>query len=67
MDPNCILIVEDLREVSRFLRSALETLEYILAIAEILPGEEVVMDNSRHRINLLVYGYHLPKMMATVQ
>jgi CheY-like chemotaxis protein len=57
-----ILIVEDQREVSRLLRSALETLEHKLTIAEIPSGEEAVLDSSRNQIDLLVSDYRLPGM-----
>jgi len=62
MDSYRILIVEDQREVSRLLRSALETLEHKLTIAEIPSGEEAVLDSSRNRIDLLVSDYRLPGM-----
>ncbi len=57
-----ILIVEDQREVSRLLRSALETLEHELTIAEIPSGEEAVLDSSRNPIDMLVSDYRLPGM-----
>ncbi len=57
-----ILIVEDQREVSRLLRSALETLEHDLTIVEIPSGEEAVLDSSRNKIDLLVSDYRLPGM-----
>jgi CheY-like chemotaxis protein len=57
-----ILIVEDQREVSRLLRSALETLEHKLTIAEIPSGEEAILDSSRNQIDLLVSDYRLPGM-----
>ncbi len=62
MSPYRILIVEDQREVSRLLRSALETLEHKLAIAEIPSGEEAVLDSSRNKVDLLVSDYRLPGM-----
>ena len=43
MSPHRILIVEDQREVSRLLRSALETLEYDLEVVEIPSGEEAIL------------------------
>ncbi len=55
-----ILIVEDQREVSRLLRSALETLEYDLEVVEIPSGEEAILDSSRHKVDLLVADYRLP-------
>jgi len=57
-----ILIVEDQREVSRLLRSALDTLEYDLEVAEIPSGEEAILDSSRNPIDLLVTDYRLPGM-----
>lgn len=60
MAPYRILIVEDQREVSRLLRTALETLDYKLTVAEIPSGEEAVLDSSRNKIDLLVADYRLP-------
>ncbi|MCS7010461.1 MAG: response regulator [Anaerolineales bacterium] len=57
-----ILIVEDQREVSRLLRSALETLEHHLEVVEIPSGEEAILYSSRHPIDLLVADYRLPGM-----
>jgi DNA-binding response OmpR family regulator len=55
-----ILIVEDQREVSRLLHTALDTLEYKLDIVEIPSGEEAILDSSRNPIDLLVSDYRLP-------
>ena len=55
-----ILIVDDQREVSRLLHSALDTLEYKLDIVEIPSGEEAILDSSRNPIDLLVSDYRLP-------
>ena len=55
-----IVIVEDQREVSRLLHSALDTLEYKLEIVEIPSGEEAILDSSRNPIDLLVSDYRLP-------
>jgi CheY-like chemotaxis protein len=55
-----ILIVEDQREVSRLLHSALDTLEYKLDIVEIPSGEEAILDSSRNSVDLLVSDYRLP-------
>jgi len=55
-----ILIVDDQREVSRLLHSALDTLEYELDIVEVLSGEEAILDSSQNPINLLVSDYRLP-------
>jgi len=62
MAPYRILIVEDQREVSRLLRTALETLDYKLTVAEIPSGVEAVLDSSRNKIDLLVADYRLPGM-----
>jgi len=62
MSPHRILIVEDQREVSRLLRSALETLEYELEVVEIPSGEEAILDSSRNKVDLLVSDYRLPGM-----
>jgi CheY-like chemotaxis protein len=55
-----ILIVEDQREVSRLLHSALDTLEYKLEIVEIPSGEEAILDSSRNTVDLLISDYRLP-------
>lgn len=55
-----ILIVEDQREISRLLHSALATLEYKLDIVEMPSGEEAILDSSRNPIDLLVTDYRLP-------
>jgi CheY-like chemotaxis protein len=60
MPPSRILIVEDQREVSRLLHSALDTLEERLEIDEIPSGEEAILDSSRNQVDLLVTDYRLP-------
>jgi CheY-like chemotaxis protein len=60
-----ILIVEDQREVSRLLRSALETLEYKMSVIEIPSGEEAILYSSRNPVDLLVSDYRLPGMTGT--
>jgi DNA-binding response OmpR family regulator len=57
-----ILIVEDQREVSRLLRSTVETLEYELEVVEIPSGEEAILYSSRKKVDLLVSDYKLPGM-----
>jgi CheY-like chemotaxis protein len=57
-----ILIVEDQREVSRLLRSTLETLAVELEVVEIPSGEEAILYSSRNRVDLLVSDYRLPGM-----
>jgi DNA-binding response OmpR family regulator len=60
MPSHRILVVEDQREVSRLLRSALETLEHDLTVVECPSGEEAILDSSRNPIDLLVADYRLP-------
>jgi DNA-binding NarL/FixJ family response regulator len=55
-----ILIVDDQREVSRLLRSALETIEQGLDVAEAPSGEEALLDASRKKVDLLVADFRLP-------
>jgi DNA-binding response OmpR family regulator len=62
MSPHSILIVEDQREVSRLLRSTVETLEYKLDVVEIPSGEEAILYSSRKKVDLLVADYRLPGM-----
>jgi CheY-like chemotaxis protein len=57
-----ILIVEDQREISRLLRSALETLEHDIQVVEIPSGEEAILDSAHKKIDLLVADYRLPGM-----
>jgi CheY-like chemotaxis protein len=54
-----ILIVEDQREVSHLLRTALETLEHELEVVEIPSGEEAILDASRNKVDLLVTDFRL--------
>jgi DNA-binding response OmpR family regulator len=58
--PPCILIVDDQREVSRLLRSALETIEHGLDVVEAPSGEEAILESSRRKIDLLVADFRLP-------
>ncbi|KAF0109235.1 MAG: response regulator receiver [Anaerolineaceae bacterium] len=60
MPSHRILIVEDQREVSRLLRTSLETLEHELEVAEIPSGEEAILDASRKKVDMLVSDYRLP-------
>jgi DNA-binding NarL/FixJ family response regulator len=55
-----ILIVDDQREVTRLLRSALEALEHNLEVLETPSGEEAILEASRKKIDLLVADYRLP-------
>jgi len=55
-----ILIAEDHREVSRLLRTSLETLGHDMEVVESPSGEEAILDASRHRVDVLVSDYRLP-------
>ena len=55
-----ILIVDDQREVSRLLRSALETIEQGLLVSEAPSGEEAFLEASRVPMDLLIVDYRLP-------
>jgi DNA-binding NarL/FixJ family response regulator len=55
-----VLIVDDQRDVSRLLRSALETIEQGLKVSEAPSGEEALLEAGRTRIDLLIADYRLP-------
>lgn len=55
-----VLIVDDQREVSRLLKSALETIEQGLDVAEAPSGEEAILDARRKQADLLVADFRLP-------
>jgi DNA-binding response OmpR family regulator len=57
-----ILIVDDQREVSRLLRSALETIEQGLQVSEAPSGEEALLEAGRVAVDLAVVDYRLPGM-----
>jgi len=57
-----VLIVDDQREVSRLLRSALETIEQGLTVSEAPSGEEALLETSRAKVDLLIADYRLPGM-----
>jgi DNA-binding NarL/FixJ family response regulator len=59
---NRVLIVDDQRDVSRLLRSALETIEQGLDVAEAPSGEEALLEASRKKVDLLVSDFRLPGM-----
>lgn len=59
---NRILIVDDQRDISRLLRSALETIEQGLDVSEAPSGEEALLEAGRVPIDLLVVDYRLPGM-----
>ncbi len=62
MPPLRILIVEDQREVSRLLRSALETLQQDMKIIECPSGEEALLEAFSGSVDMLVSDYFLPGM-----
>jgi len=55
-----ILIVDDHKEAARLIRSNLETLEYDLAIEDVLSGEEAMLELGRGKIDLLIADFRLP-------
>ncbi len=57
-----IVIVDDQREVTRVLRSGLESLEQELHISEFLSGEEAWLELSRGDVDLLISDVRLPGM-----
>lgn len=59
---NRILIVDDQRDISRLLRSALETIEQGLDVSEAPSGEEALLEAGRVPVDLLVVDYRLPGM-----
>ncbi|MFN3742392.1 MAG: response regulator [Anaerolineales bacterium] len=58
----CLLLVDDHREVTRLLRSTLDTLGHDLRIVEVPSGEEALLEISRRKVDLLVVDYRLPGM-----
>jgi CheY-like chemotaxis protein len=58
--PYRILIVDDQKDVSRLLRSALETIEQGLLVSEAPSGEEAILEAGRTKIDLLIADYRLP-------
>lgn len=57
-----ILIVDDQRDVSRLLRSALETIEQGLEVVEAPSGEEAILESVRKKVDLLISDFRLPGM-----
>lgn len=55
-----ILIVDDQREATRILRSALDELEHEFTIDDVLSGEEAILELSRGGVDLLVADVRLP-------
>lgn len=57
-----VLIVDDQRDVSRLLRSALETIEHGLEVVEAPSGEEAILESVRKKVDLLISDFRLPGM-----
>jgi CheY-like chemotaxis protein len=55
-----ILLVDDQRDIVRFLHSSLQTLGHELDIIDAPSGEEALLEASRRKIDLLVADYLLP-------
>ena len=55
-----VLIVDDQRDIVRFLHSSLQTLGHELDIIDAPSGEEALLEASRRKIDLLVADYRLP-------
>ncbi|MGZ9234977.1 MAG: response regulator [Anaerolineales bacterium] len=55
-----VLIVDDQRDIVRFLHSSLQTLGHELDIIDAPSGEEALLESSRRRVDLLVADYLLP-------
>jgi|SRR5688572_22364458 len=55
-----VLIVDDQKDVSRLLRSALETIEQGLEVVEAPSGEEAILEATRNKVDLLISDFRLP-------
>src|SRR5258706_8437509 len=55
-----VLIVDDQKDVSRLLRSALETIEHRLEVVEAPSGEEAILEATRSKVDLLISDFRLP-------
>lgn len=55
-----VLIVDDQKDVSRLLRSALETIEHDLEVVEAPSGEEAILEATRTKVDLLISDFRLP-------
>jgi two-component system, response regulator, stage 0 sporulation protein F len=55
-----VLIVDDQKDVSRLLRSALETIEQGLSVSEAPSGEEAILESTRTKVDLLIADFRLP-------
>jgi DNA-binding response OmpR family regulator len=55
-----VLLVDDQRDIVRFLHSSLQTLGHELDIIDAPSGEEALLEASRKKIDLLIADYRLP-------
>jgi len=55
-----VLIVDDQRDISRLLRSALETIEQGLKVSEAASGEEAMLVAGQTKVDLLISDFRLP-------
>ncbi|MEN8241173.1 MAG: response regulator [Chloroflexota bacterium] len=55
-----ILIVDDQKEATRLMRSNLESLEHDFIIADVLSGEEALLEMAHSEIDLLIADVRLP-------
>lgn len=60
MSTPTILLVDDQRDIVRFLHSSLQTLGHQLDIIDAPSGEEALLEASRRKIDLLIADYLLP-------
>lgn len=60
MAAQCILLVDDHRDIVRLLHSALQALGHELVIIDAPSGEEALLEASHRKIDLLVADYRLP-------
>lgn len=60
MAAQCVLLVDDQRDIVRLLHSALQALGHELDIIDAPSGEEALLEASRRKIDLLVADYRLP-------
>jgi len=57
-----VIVVDDSREVSRLLKSALLTLDQSLVVLTMPSGEEALLEFSRQKVDLLIADLRLPGM-----
>jgi DNA-binding response OmpR family regulator len=60
MSAPTILLVDDQRDIVRFLHASLQTLGHELDIIDAPSGEEALLESSRRKVDLLVADYLLP-------